>query len=763
MTEFLLGLRLLFGSGRGNRIRFLLMAAGGSIGVCCLALVLTVPAILHAHDARAAARQPVTSAKGPADGTLVLQRDDAYGSHPFTRVFVADGIGGAHPIPPGLSELPSPGEVFVSPRVHELLREAPAVKALLPGRESGVIGPAGLAHPDELYAYVGTERAKIADEGRTLKGFGYSYAPFPAVDPSTLTDVRFALATLVLLPLGIFLSVCARLSAASRMRRLAALRLLGLSSRGTQRVNAAETVVAALLGAVLGLGEYWVLNQVMSRAGLPGLRWYPGDGAPSTTTVAICLIGCPALAWFVGRKSARDATANPLAVRRTAVPRPPSKWVGLLLLSGLGIVCGFCATGLMGHPASSLGVNALLVVAGVVLTGVGLVLTLPLLSYALARRVARTTQSLTLNLAMRRNEAEPGSTMRVVTGLVLLVYAASLAQGVLIQLEQVTRPSGPVQDYSLPLSKLGEQQQRDLTQVPGVSAHAVLMDSWVDLDAPQPDAVLSSPTALVATCAQLERMTLRTKGCVDGKVLRLVDPNSSVGSGLESGTSFPFRFRADTGQDKKLNIAVPTGQIVYSGYSGSAVGNATLLVPPSALPADARPRDAHLLLAGSSDPGRVRAVLNGIAAVVPIAEVELVGLNIQGLEQISVVETLLALGMIMGLVIGVAAFLVSVTDRAVERRAQVTAVTLIGARARTMRAVQCAQVVLPLSLGLVLALVTGKLAESSYLITGGGAVRWDVEGIPLLTLAATGVVAAAAMGSLPLVGRRIDPELIRRD
>ncbi|MFF3451316.1 ABC transporter permease [Streptomyces sp. NPDC002667] len=763
MREFLLGLRLLFGAGRGNRIRFLLMAAGGSIGVCCLALVLTVPAILDAHDGRDAARQLVTSAKGPADGTLVLQRDDAYGSRPFTRVFVAKGTGGPRSLPPGLSELPSPGEVFVSPRVHDLLRDAPAAKALLPGREAGVIGPTGLAHPDEFYAYVGTDRAELAREGRTLKGFGYSYAPSPAVEPSTLTDVRFALATLVLLPLGIFLSVCARLSAASRMRRLAALRLLGLSIKGTQRVNAAETVVAAVLGAVLGLGEYWVLNQVMSRAGLPGLRWYPGDGALSAATIAVCLLGCPALAWLVSRRSARDATANPLAVRRTAVPRPPSKWAGLLLLSGLGIVCGFCATGLMGHPASSLGVNALLVVAGVVLTGVGLVLTLPLLSYALARRVARTTRSLTLNLAMRRNEAEPGSTMRVVTSLVLLVYIASLAQGVLIQLEQVTRPSGAVQDYSVPLAGLSPRQQRDLDDVSGVRAHAVLMNSWVDLESSRPGVVLSTATALVGTCADLRRMTVRVEDCEDGKVLRLVDPNSSVGSDLRTGTSFPFRFRDGDGQDKRLNVAVPAGRVVYSGYSGSAVGSAELLVPPSALPSDARPRDAEALLAGSSDPGKVRAVLDGIAAVAPISEIELVGLNIQGLEQISVVETLLALGMIMGLVIGLAAFLVSVTDRAVERRAQVTAVTLIGARARTMRAVQCAQVVLPLGLGLVLALVSGKLAESSYLITGGGAIRWDAAGVPLLVLATAGVVAMAAVGSLPLVGRRIDPELIRRD
>jgi len=45
----------------------------------------------------------------------------------------------------------------------------------------------------------------------------------------------------------------------------------------------------------------------------------------------------------------------------------------------------------------------------------------------------------------------------------------------------------------------------------------------------------------------------------------------------------------------------------------------------------------------------------------------------------------------------------------------------------------------------------------------GGSIRWDVAGIPLLLLAAAGAVGAAAAGSLPLVGLRIDPELIRRD
>lgn len=125
MREFLLGLRLLFGAGRGNRVRFFLMAAGGSLGVCCLALVLTIPQILDAHDGRAAARQPQTTSARPADATLLLQRTDPYGSKAFTRVFIAKGTGHAEEAPPGLKELPGPGEVFVSPAYRTCCGNSP--------------------------------------------------------------------------------------------------------------------------------------------------------------------------------------------------------------------------------------------------------------------------------------------------------------------------------------------------------------------------------------------------------------------------------------------------------------------------------------------------------------------------------------------------------------------------------------------------------------------------------------------------------------
>lgn len=332
MKELILGLRLLTGAGRGSRVRFLLMVAGSAIGVSCLAMVLTIPGILATQDGRKAGREPdcVKDPKRfaclvPEGASYVLTRTDPYGAEPITRVFLARGAGRVEP-PPGLSELPATGELFVSPRLNEVLRREPSLARLLPGEVQGIIGPQGLAHPDELYAYVGVSQDELGDDGHPVAFFGEAFAGSPTVEPSTLDIVRFTLAGVVLLPLAVFLSVCARLSAAARTRRLAALRLLGLSRKGTQRVNAAETVAAAFLGAVLGLGIYEVANQLVSRVGVPGFKWYPSDGALSLSTAFVCLVGCPTLAWFVGRASARKAAANPLAVRRSAVESTPGKW-----------------------------------------------------------------------------------------------------------------------------------------------------------------------------------------------------------------------------------------------------------------------------------------------------------------------------------------------------------------------------------------------------------------------------------------------------
>lgn len=583
------------------------------------------------------------------------------------------------------------------------------------------------------------------------------------MDSSTLDILRFALGCLVLLPLAVFLSVCARLSAEARASRLAALRLLGLSVRDTLRVNAVETVAAALLGALLGGGVYAVANEVLARVGLPGLQWYPPDGRLSATVLAVCLLACPGLAWFVGRHRAREAALCPLRVRRGAQPRPPRKYGMLLLLPGLGVICGYCALGVLGRDPSDGPANAVLVPVGVLLTGAGLVLALAPATAWLARRLAGTTQSLPLALAMRRNEVEPDSSLRVVTGLVLLVYAASLAQGVLVELAHVSRPTSPTQEYALPFSDLSDGQRTRMRRVEGVQAHAVAMDSWI----PQADSTTPRITAVVADCAQLAAFTAEPpRGCVDGRVQRLTDSDMAEDPDARPGRTYPFLLRTDAGQGadtEKFRVALPRGHLVIRARQPSAFAGADVLIPPSALPAGQQPAAGQLLLMSSSTPDTVRTALDGLGAIVPTAEIEAVGVNIESLQQITVVRSLLAAGMILGLAIGVAAFAVSAADRAMERRGRIATLNLLGARSLTVRAAQCIQVLLPLAVGLVGALVAGRLAESSYLITGGGTVHWDGDGLPLLAVCTCGILLTAALASLPLTSRHVELEHIRRD
>ncbi|MFC9340694.1 FtsX-like permease family protein [Streptomyces sp. NPDC057020] len=743
-------MRLLWGSGRRGKVRFLLMALGSALGVACLAAVLAIPSILMAHDARTSAREP-----RPGTSNVLFQEfRDPYGSRPLHRVFVAQTRPGPTPVPPGIEKLPGAGEAIVSPELRQILASNPRTASLVPGRVTGTIAPQGLGGSDDLYAYIGTTPAELT-EAEELGAFGTGSTWREIVDPSTLTILRFTLGCIVLLPLVIYLSVCARLSGESRARRLAALRLVGLSMKDTLRVNAGESVAAASVGAVIGVLGYLGVNEIMARVGLPGLHWYPSDGRPAGATLAMCLFGCPALAWLVGQFSARRAAMSPISVRRTGDRKPPRKFGTLLLVPGLGIIGGYCVLSITGRDPSGGSASSLLVPGAVLLTGAGLVFGLAPITAWLARQLASAAKSLPVSLAMRRTEVDPGSSLRVVTGLVLLVFGASLTQGVLVELDQASRRTSPLQEYTISLGNLAPPQRKALASVPGVRTQVVSYNSWDPMD----DGDVARVDLVVATCAQLASSTERSIGCVDGKIMQLRNDQSPLEYDAKAGEHYPFTL--ENGQ--KATFAVPRERVTVRPWGVSVFASGALLVPPSLVPPNLADSAGTLTLVSDSDPATIRSVLDGIGAVAPTSPVEPVGIVIDSLAQLTVIRSLLAVGMVLGLVIGVAAFVVSVADRAMERRAQVTALALLGARAGTLRGVQVLQVLLPLAVGLGGAVVAGWLAESSYLITGGGAVHWDWEGLPLLLACALGVLLVAALASVPMVRRHIDPEYIRRD
>ncbi|MFD5024621.1 ABC transporter permease [Streptomyces sp. NPDC058373] len=461
-------------------------------------------------------------------------------------------------------------------------------------------------------------------------------------------------------------------------------------------------------------------------------------------------------AYAAGRRHAREAALRPLAVRRQARPAKPRRWLAaLLVLPGLGIVTAYCVLGALGVHVEPSALTSFLVPAGALLTGAGLVLALPPVTAWLAARVAASTQRLPLTLAMRHHETTPGAALRVVSGLVLLVYAASLTQGVLVELDQVSRRTAPSQEYEGPYEGVTAEQRAAMAKVEGVSGQAI-----------SADLASSQGALLVATCAQLEKFVRpgSMRGCVGGRPLALRDPDVPADELRTPGSKHPIVLRDETGRAvATARFTAPEETVTFSVAQPSALTSAVLLVPPKALPPGLHPTGAHLLLSGAPDPEAVRAVLDRLAGIAPAAQIDPVGIVIESLSQLGVIKGLLGTGMVLGLVIGVAAFLVSAADRAMDRRRRTATLTLLGMRPRTLRAAHCAQVLLPLAVGIGGALVAGRLAESSYLVTGGGAVFWDGEGLPLSLLSGLGVLAVAGLASLPMARRHLDPELLRRD
>ncbi len=226
---------------------------------------------------------------------------------------------------------------------------------------------------------------------------------------------------LMLMPVLVFLGMCARISAAQRDRRLAAVRLAGATPGQVRLLAAVETALPAAVGAVIGLLTVLVAKSLLERrylqteAGLGLARALPTDVAlPPVRTVLVLLL-VPALCAVSAVLALRRVEATPLGVSRRAQPAPRAGGF-VVLLVGVVVVVGAPLTGQAMLLPLALG--AVLIMLG--LTAAGSWLTAQAGSVA-ARRARRPA----LLLAGRRLQADPRAQGRALSGVVLAVLVAS--------------------------------------------------------------------------------------------------------------------------------------------------------------------------------------------------------------------------------------------------------------------------------------------------------------------------------------------------
>ncbi|MEX5707968.1 hypothetical protein AB1484_06540 [Parafrankia sp. FMc6] len=265
--DLALGVRLAVAGGRSERLRMTLSAVGVGVGVALLLVATAIPSLLENLSDRRTARDlpgsffgtgyPGTHGLVATDTTMIVERYmGGFRDIPLMGVLL-DPEGTHPPLPPGITTLPGPGEMIVSPALAELLagRDRPRLVPRLPYRQVGRIGKAGLESPRELFFYAGVElSAELSPEGDTFEVFGPERIDHFGAEPTAriyvlVGTLSLLVVVVLLLPIGMFAAAAAvRFGSEARDRQLAVVRLLGADARTARWIAAGGALAAALLG-----------------------------------------------------------------------------------------------------------------------------------------------------------------------------------------------------------------------------------------------------------------------------------------------------------------------------------------------------------------------------------------------------------------------------------------------------------------------------------------------------------------------------------
>ncbi len=427
-----LGLRFALRGGREAGLRLAFTTLGVAVGVALLLFTLGGFHGIRAKDYREgwlltqrAGHNRIPSVdEATTDDLWWRVVTDAYGGDVLRRVEVA-ATGSRAPVPPGLERLPRAGEYYVSPALARLLDAAPAdaLRARLPGREAGIIGDAALTSPDMLLAVVGRPASELGREQDAYVVRSIEAAPKEHSYSDFLRIVLGLGAVGLLIPVLVFVATSARLAAARREERFAALRLVGATPRQVNVIASVETGIAAVAGMCAGFTGYWFLRPLVARIPFTGEPFFPSDLSLGWVTVLAVSLGVPVAAVLVSLLTLRRVRISPLGVTRRQTPRPPRA----RRLAGVVVGLGVLATARF-LPDGDAGMWAILVAFTVII--VGLMIAGPWFTMIGARLLAKHARRDSTLIAGRRLSDDPGRAFRAISGLVLAVFVGSVFIGV---------------------------------------------------------------------------------------------------------------------------------------------------------------------------------------------------------------------------------------------------------------------------------------------------------------------------------------------
>lgn len=444
MNSFRLAVRVLRVDPR-TRLSAVLMGTGVAVATALVLLLVSLPYATESRGARSAWQEPsYRSGEGGKAGTATIAlaaSDDFTRGEEISRVDVAavadpDSIR----LPEGVPTFPGPGETLVSPALGRLLDRLPTSQ--LGDRYGEVVGTLGedaLEYPGQLVAVVGHEAGGMPPAAVWQQGFTVGGA-----EEDTLLAFLAGVGVVVLLvPSLVLVASAARLTAARREQRLAALRLAGATPRQVVGMVAAETTLAAAAGALLGLAISPVLHAAAAHVPWNGGTWQPDDFVLSPAIAAPIVVAVPLLVLLAAVLGLRRVVWTPLGAV-AAHSRKPLHWWRLLALPAAGL-CFFGAIELTASGAGGLP----LVLGGLALVILSAVLVGPWVTSAIGGIFLRAWRRPSALLAGRRLRDDPRGSYRASSGVVLAVLTGSMALTLLPTFESMAGSASPLRDSVL--------------------------------------------------------------------------------------------------------------------------------------------------------------------------------------------------------------------------------------------------------------------------------------------------------------------------
>ncbi len=553
---------------RRTQVSTTLTALGVAVATGLVLLLVSLPYATQARAERTLWQEPrptssfdATQAQADPDAVFsVATSEDKVDGKMITRVDVAPLVDTARiALPPGIDRLPGPGEMLQSPELAHLASTRPAAELAdrFAAKPVGLLGEGALMFPEQLVVLVGHTPDTVPADAVGLPRLASGTAE---VDP--LLGLLSGVGVVVLLvPSLVLVASASRLTAARRERRLAALRLAGATPAQVTAMVGAETGLAAVAGAVLGVAVSPVLHSVATWVPWGGGTWFAHDFVLPWHMVVPVALAVPVLVVGAAVAGLRRVVTAPLMATGGRTRKPLSA-VRLAILP-VAVVAFFAV---LTSTAMSNSILPVLVALAFLMwspTVVG-----PWVTSALGGVFTKVWRKPAVLLAGRRLRDDPRAAYRASSGVVLAVFVGSMALTLMPSLESEAGYFSQYRDNVLYLST-------DSSRAPAVVASAD--ERLARYGVPERAAAVGNMSVMQGD----QYLQAFVVSCEDARVLLPGKVKCQSGPAVYAPSSTAVDMVGPADADGRSSLARLGGQPV------TAEGLSFVLIDPVLLPADA--------------------------------------------------------------------------------------------------------------------------------------------------------------------------------